>query len=210
MDQGSEVRVSGQVTNDREEFLVDRHRGICDPFLSTGSVSGSKEKLWSYFSQGNDVLNVCKSFLYHFSLDKTLHFPEFAEWCAVNYSPSQRIIVSRSASKILCKIDASVVRENLSLPESYPVNRESINESVLAEFFKNCESESRCQFLSSILKEGQSLEGLFLPYPLHIFKAEVQLVMSLVCQVLGLDDDCRIGDVILGFLLKINSLSPES
>ena len=35
-------------------------------------------------------------------------------------------------------------------------------------------------------------------------------MMSLVCQVLGLDDDCRIGDVTLGFLLKINSLSPES
>ena len=34
--------------------------------------------------------------------------------------------------------------------------------------------------------------------------------MSLVCQVLGLDDDCHIGDVILGFLLKVNSLSPES
>ena len=115
--------------------------------------------------------------------------------------------MSRSASKILCKIDASVVRENLSLPENYPVNRESVNEFVLAEFFKNCESESRCQFLSSILKEGQSLEGLFLPYPLHIFRTEVQLVMSLVCQVLGLDDDCHIGDVILGFLLRINSLS---
>ena len=102
--------------------------------------------------------------------------------------------MSRSASKILCKIDASVVRENLSLPKNYPVNRESVNESVLAEFFKNCESES-------ILKEGQSLEGLFLPYPLHIFRTEVQLVMSLVCQVLGLDVDCYIGDVILGFLL---------
>ena len=137
MDQGREVRVSGRVANDREEFLVDRHRGMCNPFLSTGSVSDSKEKLWSYYSHGNNVLNVCKSFLYHFALEQTLHFPEFAEWCMVNYSPSQRIIVSRSASKILCKIDASVVRENLSLPENYPVNHESVNEFVLAEFFKN-------------------------------------------------------------------------
>ena len=144
MDPRREIQVSGQVVDDREEFLVDRHRSVCDPFLSTGSVFGSKEKLWSYYSQGNDILNVCKSFLYYFALEQTLHFPKFAEWCAVNYSPSQRIIVSRSASKILCKIDASVVRENLSLPENYPVNRESVNESVLAEFFKNCESESRC------------------------------------------------------------------
>ena len=202
--------MSGRVADDREEFLIDRHRGVCDPFLSTGSVSGSKEKLWSYFSQGNDVLNVCKSFLYHFALEQTLHFPEFSEWCAVNYSPSQRVIVSRSASKILCKIDASAIRGNLSLPESYHVNRESVNESVLAKFFKSCNDDARSRFLSSILKEGQSLEGITFPYPLHIFRTKVRWVMSLVCQVLGLDDDCHIGDVILGFLLKVNSLSPDS
>jgi len=118
--------------------------------------------------------------------------------------------MSRSASRILCKIDATVIRENLSLPENYPVNRESINESVLADFYKNCETENRCHFLSNILKEGQSLDGFFLPYPVHIFKNEVQMVVSLVCQVLGLSDDCRVGDVILGFLLRISSLSPES
>ena len=45
---------------------------------------------------------------------------------------------------------------------------------------------------------------------MHIFKNEVQLVVSLVCQVLGLVADCRVGDVILGFLLRISSLIPES
>ena len=89
--------------------------------------------------------------------------------------------MSRSTSRILCKVDATIIRENLSLPENDPVNRESVNESALAEFFKNCESESRCKFLSAILKEGQSLNGLFLPYPVHIFKNEVQLVISLLC-----------------------------
>ena len=67
-----------------------------DPFLPIGSISVSKERLWHYNSQGNDVLNVCKSFLYYFAIEQTLHFPKFVEWCAVNYSPSQRIIVSHS------------------------------------------------------------------------------------------------------------------
>ena len=79
------------------------------------------------FLRGNDVLNVCKSFLYFFALEQTLHFPEFSEWCAANYSPAQRVIVSQSASRILCRIDAAVVRENLNLPEDYPRNRESVN-----------------------------------------------------------------------------------
>ena len=64
--------------------------------------------------------------------------------------------------------------------------------------------------MSNILKDGQSLDGLFLPYHVCIFRDEVQLVVSLVCQFLGLDDDCHVNEVILGFLLKISSLSFES
>ena len=64
MDQGKELQGSGRILDDREDYLVDRDRGVCDPFLSIGSVSVSKEKLWQYNSQGNDVLNVYKSFLY--------------------------------------------------------------------------------------------------------------------------------------------------
>ena len=48
MDQGKESQVCGQVyqvADDREEFLVDRDRSVCDPFLSVGSVSVSKERL---------------------------------------------------------------------------------------------------------------------------------------------------------------------
>ena len=128
----------------------------------------------------------------------------------MNFSPSHRIIVSHSTSRILCKISATVIRENLNLPENYPDNRESVNESVLPEFYKKCVTKIRCQFLSSILKEVQSLDSLFLPYPVHIFKNEVQLVVSLVCQILGLDDDCCVGEVVLGFLLRISSLGFES
>ena len=76
--------------------------------------------------------------------------------------------------------------------------------------YKNCRTEVRCQFLSSILKDGQSLEGLFLPYNVNIFKKEVQLVMSLVSQILGLDDDTHINEIILDFLLSIGSINPES
>ena len=99
-------------------------------------------------------MNVCKSFLYYFAIEQTFHFPEFMEWCAMNYSPSQRIIVSHSTSRILCKINAKVIHENLNLLDSYPDQREPVNELILAELFKSCETEIRCQFLSNILKEG--------------------------------------------------------
>ena len=36
------------------------------------------------------------------------------------------------------------------------------------------------------------------------------MVMSLVNQILGLDDDIHISKVVLGFLLKISSIEPKS
>ena len=120
------------------------------------------------------------------------------------------MVISRTTSKILCRVDAKIVRGILSLPDSFPDNCESLNEPFLVEMYKNCETEVRCQFLSNILKEGQSLEGLFLPYNVNIFKKYVQLVMSLACQILGLDDDIHISEVVLGFLLRMSSINSES
>ena len=94
MDKGKDLQGFSHILDGREEYLVDRDRGVCDPFLSVGSVSVCKERLWKYNSQGNDVLNACKSFLYYFAVEQTLHFPEFTEWCAVNYYSSQRVIFS--------------------------------------------------------------------------------------------------------------------
>ena len=35
-----------RVLDEREEVVVDRERNVCDPVLSVGSVSVSKEQLW--------------------------------------------------------------------------------------------------------------------------------------------------------------------
>ena len=45
MDQGKELQGSGHIVDEKEDYLVDRDRGVCDPFLSVGSVSVSKEKV---------------------------------------------------------------------------------------------------------------------------------------------------------------------
>ena len=144
-------------------------------------------------------MSVYKSFSYYFAIEQTLSFPEFVKWCASSYSSSERVIVSHSTSKILCKNDAKTIHGILNLPDSFPNNGESVNEFVLVKVYKGCKTEIRCEFLSSILNEGQSLEGIFLPYSIHIFKKEVQLVVSLGCQILGLDDDIHVNEVVLIF-----------
>ena len=199
MEREQGLGVLSRVLDEREEFVIDRDRNVYDPVLSVGEVSVSKEWLWWYNLQGNDILSFCKSFSYYFAIEHTLPFPEFVEWCTSSYSPSERVIMSHATSKILCKIDAKTIHRILNLLDSFLDNCESVNKSVLVKIYKSCKTEIRCEFLSIILNEGQSLEGLFLPYNIHIFKEEVQLVMSLVCQILGLDDDMRINEVVLGF-----------
>ena len=78
--------------------------------------------------------------------------------------------MSRTTSKILCIIDVKYVREVLSLLDNFPVHPKSFNEQVLTELYKNSKIEIRCQFLSSILKVVQSLEGFFFPYNVSIFQ----------------------------------------
>ena len=58
-----------RVLDEREEFVVNRDRNVRDLVLSIGNVSVSKERLWHYNLQGNDVLSFCKSFSYYFSIE---------------------------------------------------------------------------------------------------------------------------------------------
>ena len=74
MDQGKDLQEFNRILDDREDYLVDRDRGVCETFLSIGSVSVSKERLWQYNSQGNGVLNVYKSFLYYFATSRPCIF----------------------------------------------------------------------------------------------------------------------------------------
>ena len=72
--------------------------------------------------------------------------------------------MSHTTSKILFRVDAKTVRRVFSLLDSFPESYESFNDKVLIELYKNCKNEVICHFLSSIIKDDQSLEGLFFPY----------------------------------------------
>ena len=45
MDRGKGLQGFNRIPEEREEYLVDRDRGVYDPFLSVGSVSVIKEIL---------------------------------------------------------------------------------------------------------------------------------------------------------------------
>ena len=50
MDKEKGLEGFNRILDEREECLVDRDRGLYDPFLSVGKVSVIKERLWQYNS----------------------------------------------------------------------------------------------------------------------------------------------------------------
>ena len=55
-------------------------------------------------------------------------FPEFTGWCAKQYSESERVVIDKKGSKVLCKIDVVSVRESLKIPNSFSDNFEPFDE----------------------------------------------------------------------------------
>jgi hypothetical protein len=62
--------------------------------------------------------------------------------------------------------------------------------------YRECELEVKNQFFCHIVKPDQSIASLSLPYNVNIFTEEVQLVCSLLSQILGLDNDQHVVEVI--------------
>ena len=54
------------------------------------------------------------------------------------------------------------------------------------------------------------VESISFPMDVCLFQEEVQLVLSILNQILGYDDEKSVSEVMIGFLLKSNLLEPET
>jgi hypothetical protein len=171
--------------DEKEESIVDKEGDIFDPILSVSSISESKNKLVALEIENYDVLSSARASISRFCQEQTCHFPEFVSWCATNYSHTKRVIVAFDGSKILCRVNSQVIRDSLGLFHPFPQNFVSFDEVELTRVYKECSLETKNEFLSKILKPGQSIEGLSLPCDVNIFQESVQLVFSLLSQAFG-------------------------
>ena len=64
--------------------------------------------------------------------------------------------------------------------------------------------------MTGILKAGNVVESLAFPMDVRLFREEAQLVLSILSQILGYDDDKSVTKVMIGFLLKTNLLELET
>ena len=92
-----------------EEVFEDKDSKVFDTILLNGPIDSVKMKLKVLKEQGTKFHGVFRSVFHFLSTKKTLNSSEFVDWCACNYSSSDRGIMDVTKSKILCPISPLVV-----------------------------------------------------------------------------------------------------
>ena len=75
--------------------------------------------------------------------------------------------------------------------------------------YRECMFEIKNAFLKKILKFDHVVDSISFPVDVHFFQEEVQLVFSILSQILGYDDDKSMTKVIIGFMLRKHLPEPE-
>ena len=108
-----EPEAAGQRT---EENLLDTITEVFDTILIRETIETTKGKLEDLKNRDIDTYGVFRSFFHFFPVNQTPHFLEFVKWCADNFSVTEGVIMNNSKSKILCSVQASVIRKSLYIP----------------------------------------------------------------------------------------------
>ena len=119
MAQVENVEVQNLEYQKLEELFEDRDSEVFDTILLNGWIDTFKKKLKLLKDQGTDIHNVYQNYFHFFTIDQTLDPPEFVDWCANNYSLSEKFIMDITNSKILCPVNYLVIRKTLLVPDEF-------------------------------------------------------------------------------------------
>lgn len=183
----------------KEESLSDRDFDVFYAVFTINDLSQLKDQIMKDFVVHRDNFNLFKSGLVWFYLPQVLNFLELVEWSSQHYSETQNVIMSEDGIKVVCRIIAQSICETLGVYDIGPECQEFIEGSIPL-LYKQMSLEIKVEMLKILIKPKQTLEALSSPYPSHIFFPKFQFVITIVCQVLGMENDQSIYELILGFI----------
>jgi hypothetical protein len=76
-----------------------------------------------------------------YATELCFQFPKFIGWCAKQYTESERVVIDKNGSKVLCKIDAMSIRESLKITKSFSENFEPFDEEEIIRVYRECHPE---------------------------------------------------------------------
>ena len=91
-----ELEVQNLEYQKNEELYDDKDSEVFDTILLNGPIEFINKKIKILKDTGTDVHGIYRSYFHHFSIDQTLSFHEFVDWCHTSYSSSKRVIMDTS------------------------------------------------------------------------------------------------------------------
>jgi hypothetical protein len=121
-------------------------------------------------------------------------------WCASNYIPSKRAIISKDGSVLIELIPQSIV-EMLR----WPLNPDSeiLNEIVLAKCFRELKPEDRVSLLQSYLCKNLDVPTDNVVIESSLFPEIPRKIISMISIILGKDNDLVVDEFVLGIMVSI-------
>jgi hypothetical protein len=168
-----------------EEDLVDRDKDVFDPILSFDSFEIHQLAIQN-FRDLVDHYHAWESDLEKFLVPQVYEFPEFVVWCASNYIPSKRVVISKHGS-VLIEINPQSISEMLR----WPLNPDSemLDETVLAKCFRELNSQDRVTLLQSYLCQNLDVPADNVTLKASLFPEISRQIISMISVILGKDDD---------------------
>ena len=127
MDSGGEIEVQALEYRKIEEVFEDMDSEVFVTMLYFGPINQIKTKIKDFEDQGTYLHGVYRSYFHFLCPEKSLGFPDFVEWCAPNYSSSERVIMDSTKYKILCHVNYLLVYDSLVVPSSFNLSQEYFN-----------------------------------------------------------------------------------
>ena len=152
MDEVEEVETVKLEYQNIEELFEDKDSEIFDTIMLNRPIEAVKNKLKLLKDQGTDIHSVYKSYFHYFSTDQTLICYEFVDWCATNYSSSERVIMDMIKSKILCQVSPLIIRNTLSVPVDFIQKSKEHNEESIVHYFRESTVEQKQSFFNICFK----------------------------------------------------------
>ena len=189
----------------REDYLIDLYAFIHETNLTFGPLSQIKQVM---LSNSNMISESFCSTLSQFSLEPTFPHPELVHWVVSNYVPSTKQVISYDGSRIIVSINSQTVRKALCLPLPSSEVVQFIEESSLA-IIKALNLDQLYTFMSKMFKLDVSPSNHAFSYDSSLFFEPLQVVFSILSQILGLEDDRKVTEIMVGIVFLVSRSTKE-
>ena len=188
-----------------EDYLIDLDAFVRETSLTFGPLSHIKQLL----SDNSNIISqgFCSN-ISQFSLEPTFPHPKLVHWAFSNFVPSTKQIISYDGSKIIVSINSQVVRKALCLPLPIPEVVQFTEESSLA-IVKALSPNQLYTFMSKMFKPDVSPSSHAFPYDNSLFSEPLQATFSILSQILGLEDDSKVTEIMVGVICMVSQSFKE-